>query len=260
MSGARAKAVIPGAEPISAAGGPDGVLVLHGFTGNPHSMRPLAERFAADGYAVELPLLPGHGTALEDMIPTRWRDWSSAAEEAYRGLSGRCERVAIAALSMGGSLAAWLAIAHPEIAGLVVVNPLIDPPATSFREALSELLAGGTEVVPAIGSDIADPDSHESSYPGTPVAAALSLFEGLDGVAARLGDIRCPVLIFTSTQDHVVPPTSSDVLAAGVSGPVERVTLARSYHVATLDYDAGEIESRASDWVAKLFAGDTAKE
>ncbi len=53
---------IPGAEPWSAAGGPLGVLVLHGFTGNPQSMRSLAEAFAAAGYTVELPLLPGHGT------------------------------------------------------------------------------------------------------------------------------------------------------------------------------------------------------
>ncbi len=34
--------IIPGAEPFSSSGGPVGVLVLHGFTGNPSSMRPLA--------------------------------------------------------------------------------------------------------------------------------------------------------------------------------------------------------------------------
>jgi carboxylesterase len=65
--------LIPGAEPFSAAGGPAGVLVLHGFTGNPQSMRGLAEAFAATGFTVELPLLPGHGTKVEDMIPTRWQ-------------------------------------------------------------------------------------------------------------------------------------------------------------------------------------------
>src|SRR5687767_14302407 len=67
--------IIPGAEPWSAVGGPNGVLVVHGFTGNPQSMRPLAEAFAAAGFTVELPLLPGHGTVIEDMIPTRWADW-----------------------------------------------------------------------------------------------------------------------------------------------------------------------------------------
>ena len=58
------------------------MLVLHGFTGSPQSMRPLAEAMAKAGFTVELPLLPGHGTSLDDMVPTRWADWSGAAEAA----------------------------------------------------------------------------------------------------------------------------------------------------------------------------------
>jgi carboxylesterase len=69
-----------------------------------------------------------------------------------------------------------------------------------------------------------------------------------------LGAIACPALIMTSPQDHVVPPSSSDVLAAGVSGPVERVTLERSFHVATLDYDKEEIERRAVEFARKATA------
>jgi carboxylesterase len=244
----------PGADPYSAAGGPDGVLVLHGFTGNPGSLRGLAEAFAAAGYAVELPLLPGHGTAVEDMLPTRWADWSATAERAYQELAGRCRRVAVAGLSMGGSLSTWLAARHPEIAGLVVINPMIDPPAEAFRDTLRAILASGTPLVPGIGSDIALPNTYEGAYEGTPIEAALSFFEGLSELAPRLGDVKCPVLIFTSTQDHVVPPVSSEVLAGAVGGPVERVRLERSYHVATLDYDRAEIEATAVEWVAKVFA------
>src|SRR5262249_42976534 len=119
--------VMPGAEPWSAAGGPNGVLVLHGFTGNPQSMRPLAEAFAAAGFAVDLPLLPGHGTAVEDMVPTRWADWSGAADKAYSDLAARSDKVVVAGLSMGGTLTAWLAARHPEIAGIVLVNALVQP-------------------------------------------------------------------------------------------------------------------------------------
>ena len=85
--------LMTGAEPWRADGGPAGVLVVHGFTGNPQSMRPLAEAFAAAGFTVSLPLLPGHGTRIEDMLPTRWADWSTAAEQAYDELAARCERV-----------------------------------------------------------------------------------------------------------------------------------------------------------------------
>ena len=55
--------VLPGCEPWSSpGGGPHGALVLHGFTGSPVSMRPLAEDLAEAGFAVEMPRLPGHGT------------------------------------------------------------------------------------------------------------------------------------------------------------------------------------------------------
>jgi carboxylesterase len=246
--------IMAGAEPWSAPGGPDGVLVMHGFTGNPNSMRGLAEALAAAGHAVALPLLPGHGTAVDDMLPTRWADWSGAAEAAYAELARSCRKVIVVGLSMGGTLVTWLAQHHPEIAGLAVINPVIDPPAAAFRDMLGGILESGTEVMPGIGSDIAEPGVSESAYEGTPVAAALSFFEAVGQVAGRLSDVRCPVLIFTSPQDHVVPPVSSDVLASGVSGPVERVTLARSYHVATLDYDRSEIETRTVDWVAKVLA------
>ncbi len=246
--------LIPGAEPFSAPGGPHGALVLHGFTGSPYSVRGVAQALAGAGLAVEAPLLPGHGTTMDDVLATGWDDWRAAAEAAYRDLAGRCRRVVLAGLSMGGSLAASLAADHPEVAGMVAVNPYIDPPAPSFQEILRGLLAEGETVIPShLGSDIADADAKEVGYRGTPIAPLLSLCLGLDGLLPRLGDITCPVLVMTSATDHVVPPVSSDVLAERVSGPVERVRLERSFHVATLDHDRPEIERRAVDFARKVL-------
>jgi carboxylesterase len=247
--------VIPEAEPFSYRGGAAGVLVLHGFTGNPQSMRPVAEALATEGFTVELPLLPGHGTAIEDMLPTRWRDYRGAAEGAYTELAGRCDEVALVALSMGGTLACWLAEHHPEVRGMVLVNPFVDPPAESFRDVLRGVLDAGTEVAPGVGSDIAKEGMVELAYAGTPVAAALSLFEGIDGVAADLGLVTCPVLLLSSRHDHVVPSSSGDVLETGVSGPVERVWLERSYHVATLDHDADVIVARTLEFARTVLGG-----
>lgn len=249
-------AVLAGAEPFHAPGTPDGpgALVLHGFTGSPQSVRPLGELFAAAGFAVELPRLPGHGTSLEDLISTRWPDWSGAAEDAYALVAGRSRRVVAVGLSVGGALAAWLATRHPELAGIAVVNPAIDPPAESFREMLRGALASGTRVLPGIGSDIADPERRELAYDGLPIEPLLSLCDAGDDLVPELGEIRCPVLIMTSPQDHVVPPVSSDILAGAVSGPVERVTLERSYHVATLDYDKELVERQTLTFGRRVTA------
>jgi carboxylesterase len=245
--------VLPGAEPFSAPGGDQGVLVIHGFTGSPQSLRPLAEALAAAGFSVELPLLPGHGTDVSDLIDRRWGDWSGAVESAYAELSGRCRSVALAGLSMGGTLACWLAARHPEIGGLVLINPMIEPPAESFVETLESFLAVGP-TMSAIGSDIALEGSSELSYPETPLAPLRSLLDAVKALAPELAEIRCPVLLFTSPQDHVVPPTSSDFLAARVSGPVERVTCERSYHVATLDHDGPDIATRTIEFCRKVTA------
>lgn len=241
---------LPEAEPFSADGGPVGVLVVHGFTGNPQSMRPLADALAAAGHTVSLPLLPGHGTTVEDMLPTRWADWSAAAEAAYDELAARCERVVVAGLSMGGTLTLWLASRHPELAGIVLVNPLADGTAPGITGTVEALRGLGEDYVPAIGSDIAKEGAVESAYPATPVQPLLSLHATLADL--DLAAITCPVLLLTSPQDHVVEPVSSDLVAATVAGPVERVSLDRSFHVATLDHDAPLIEERAVAFVARV--------
>ena len=115
------------------------------------------------------------------------------------------------------------------------------------------MVEGGDEVAPGIGSDIAMEGAVESAYPGLPLRAALSLFEGVAEVEALLESVICPVLLFTSSQDHVVDPKSSDVLASRAKGPVDRILLERSYHVATLDYDKDEIEARSVEFLTGVL-------
>lgn len=244
--------VLPGAEAWSAPGGPAGALVIHGFTGCPQSMRGLAEAFASAGFTVELPRLPGHGTTVEDMATTAWADWSGAVESAYRDLAGRCERVVAAGLSMGGTLAAWLGAHHPELAGLVLINGAVGMVDDELRKGLEDMLSKGMELMPGVAGDIADPDAQELGYDQVPVRSLLSLGEAMIDLEGRLADIRCPVLILNSPEDHVVPPGASEKLATSVSGPVERVTLERSYHVATLDYDKDLIERSAVDFARRV--------
>jgi carboxylesterase len=243
-------AIRPGAEPFSARAGAVGVLLLHGFTGSPDSMRPIAEALHAATFSVELPLLPGHGTTLEDLQATRFEDWSAAAAASYRELASSTERVSVMGLSMGGTLALLLAATYPAIASVVVVNPLVEPVAESFLEVLSGALAAGTTAIPGTGSDIARPSVTELCYDAMPIAPLLTLFDAVAKLGPALSSIRCPVLCFTSRHDHVVPPSSADYLRAAVRGPFSEVVLERSAHVATLDYDSDELVRQAVDFVA----------
>ena len=245
--------VLPGAEPYSATGDARGALVLHGFTGNPQSMRGLALVLADAGFTVEMPLLPGHGTDVADMVPTRWEDWSAAAEAAYLDLAARSDAVVVVGLSMGGMLAVWLAEHHPEIAALALVNPMVAPPDGDTVGFVQAMIDNGDELAPGVGSDIALEGSIESAYAELPLQAALSLFAAATEVESALESVTCPVLLFTSTQDHVVDPKSSALLVERAKGPVEQVVLERSYHVATLDYDKDEIEARTVEFATGVL-------
>jgi carboxylesterase len=241
--------LIMGAEPWSHIGSVDaGVVCLHGFTGNPGSMRGVARAFADAGFHVELPRLPGHGTTIEDMMTTGWSDWTGEADAAFERLSGRVSKVIVAGLSMGGALTLWLGTKHPNITGLVCVNAVATRQPDEVIDMVQGMLDEGTATIPGIGSDIADPDVKETAYESTPLAPFLSLMAGLGELQHGLGAIRCPVFIMNSLQDHVVEPSNSDHIAASVSGRVDRVRLQRSYHVATLDYDRNIIEFEAVEF------------
>lgn len=251
MPGAEAWSHRPDAEPDPDPGlRAAGALVLHGFTGNPSSVRGLAEAFAGAGFHVELPRLPGHGTSIDEMLHTRWHDWVGEVHRAHDELAARVDSLVVAGLSMGGALALWTALQHrgadAPLAGLVCVNPVTRPQAPEVIEMLREMLDDGMEVMPGIGADIADPDAVEISYQGTPVRPLLSLLD--DGVApmtSRYGEITVPLRLFTSYDDHVVEPADSEHLAGTYGGTVEHTWLERSYHVATQDFDRDLIFTEA---------------
>jgi len=237
---------------FSALGGTTGALVLHGFTGSPASMRPLAEVLAAAGFSVEVPLLPGHATSPEDLSTYGYDDFIAHVERTYGELADRCDAVVAVGLSMGGTLALDLATRQPELAGVVVINPFAEPSAPSFVALLRAALESGTRFIPSIGSDVANKVETSGGYDATPIAPMLSLVEAIIALAPRLPTIALPVLLFSSRVDHVVPPSNGDFLVEQLSAPLERVMLERSYHVATLDYDAALIEEKTLEFMEKV--------
>jgi carboxylesterase len=245
--------IIPGAEAWSGGDGDVGVLVLHGYTGNPVSMRPLAESLAAAGYAVELPRLPGHGTTWKDLARTTWRDWAREAIGALEVLRSRTRAQVVVGLSMGGALALHLAETRDDLAGAVVINAAVwtGDPRVRFLPILKLVIPS----VPGLGNDIKKPGADEKPYDRNPTRSAASLVELQGIVRGGLADVTCPLLVLTSREDHVVEAESSRMIVEGVgSDDVEQVWLDDSYHVATLDNDAEDIAARTAAFVARVTA------
>jgi carboxylesterase len=237
-------------------GGDVGVLLIHGFPGAPGSMRAWADSLVAEGYSVRLPLLPGHGTRWQDANRTTFDDWLGEVTVALQELTERCRAVVVCGLSMGGTLTLRLAELYPgALAGIVLVNPSV----LSLRKEAKYLLPVLRYVAPAypgILGDIAKPGVEEPGYKYIPVKAMYSLSRAWPVVRAELPKVTVPVLLLHSRVDHVVEPVNAQVIRNEISSTdVTEIVLERSYHVATMDYDAELIFASSVEFIEKVTAG-----
>ncbi|MCO4238359.1 alpha/beta fold hydrolase [Pseudarthrobacter sp. MDT3-28] len=222
-----------------------GIAICHGFTGSPLSVLPWAENLAAQGFAVSVPLLPGHGTDWRQLARTNWRDWYGTFESAYLQLSAQTEQCFVAGLSMGGAIALLTAARHP-VAGVSLVNPGLSFYDRRVR-VIGVLKYFQRTTLPIQEEQPTADVTNDGDYSRTPLAAVHEL-KKLFGTATRgLHQVTAPVQVFKSQSDVVVPATSLLMLRQRL-GPrlVEVVDLHNSGHVATLDVDAPEIFARSS--------------
>ena len=241
--------LMPGAEPYSHDGGDTGVLLLHGFTGSPKSMKPWGEFLAAHGYTVRVPRLPGHGTRWQDMNITTWQDWYAEADRSFRELAARSSRVFVMGLSMGGSLTLRLAeMKGDAIAGIVLVNPAVHSERPDrFALPIIKHIIGS---FPGISNDIKKEGQDEGAYDRIPLKAAHSLTHLWSAVKTDIAAIDQPLLLFRSAEDHVVEASNAAWILSHVSSTdVREIVLMDSFHVATLDNDADLIHRESLDFL-----------
>jgi len=79
----RSMSTIPGSEPFTLESGSIAILMIHGFTGSPLSVKPWAQALHKEGFTVHVPRLPGHGTHWEELNQTTWRDWFDVVERDF---------------------------------------------------------------------------------------------------------------------------------------------------------------------------------
>lgn len=252
----------PLASPLSIAARPEmtggrriGVLLSHGFTGQPASMKPWGEYLGGLGYGVEVPRLPGHGTTWQEMNATTFADWYGEITRVFDKLCLEHDAVVVCGLSMGGALALKLAADHPDrVSGVVVVNPAV---ATKrFDVKLLPVLKHIVSSMPGITNDIKKPGGDEYGYARTPLKAAASMFAAWPPLIAEMPQVTAPLLYFRSTVDHVVDELSQPLIIGKVSSvEITERPLENSFHVATIDNDAEQIFKESAEFIARVTAG-----
>ena len=224
----------PYAHPFTFEGSRDhGVLVIHGFTATPGTVLPLGEVLAREGHYVKGILLPGHGTTIEDMQKTNWKDWYKAAFAAYDEMAKTCKKVSVVGLSMGGALTCLLAEHRPVHKAVPIA------PALKILQHGSHLAKYFWTLIPILpGKEKDYPDylfDYDVCYHDTPVKNIEDL-NHLAMLAKRdLKKITCPLLVVKAGQDRSVHPDAPKwIILQSSSTEKKLLVLPNSPHVCTL--------------------------
>ncbi len=233
------------------------VLCIHGFTSTPFEVRSLGESLARRGMTSVGLTLPGHGTSVDDLDRTTWKDWAAAVEAAFDELTKRYSRVALAGESLGGLLSLYTAARRKDVAAVAsLAAPL-------WLEGIGKRLVEWTQPgrwlhgrltrVPKLGgSDLADKAVKATypSYPTIPMAALRSLCEFMTVVDGVLPEVTAPTLVLHAHQDHTAPVASAKRIAERMK--VERTRLLdKSYHIITLDLERDLVADEVGAFLLK---------
>jgi len=243
--------------PFSLPGGDTKVLLLHGFTGSPCCLRPLAEWLNARGYGVEAPLLIGHGTDLEDLIPVRHRQWTDQVDAEIRRLQQSCKRLVVGGLSLGSILALQAGLRHQQLAGLMLYSPPIG--VRDRRRFFAPLLKHFVATLPKPADHFEDPTASDRrwSYHRYPVACSAQVLQLIAQVSKQAKQLTLPTLVIGSRKDKVVSQQGIGQLVRRLDPEITSLHwLEDSGHVITLDQEWLKVASLSEEFLGRLSFDD----
>jgi alpha-beta hydrolase superfamily lysophospholipase len=206
-----------------------GVLLLHGLTDSPYSVRAEAEIYAREGFYALALRVPGHGTVPGALTEAKWEDWRAAARLGVRSVRSRIGDklpLHVVGYSNGGALAVQYSLdalgdaSLPRPDRVVLFSPMIG--VTQFARAATAIakLVGAVGAIPYFAQsrwlDI-QPEFNPFKYNSFPAFAGEQTTEITREIqreianAASGGRIRAlpPILAFVSLEDSTVETWST---------------------------------------------------
>jgi carboxylesterase len=249
-----------GAREFHAEGRAPCVLALHGFTGTASELRPLVDRVAEAGYAVDAPLMMAHGALPSDLQDTSFEDWCQAMRGVAAELKDRHGRIVLLGFSMGTLVALKLAT-EMELAGLVILGCALDL-AAYFEVPFAAFARFGWKVpdlymLKLRAADMTDREAAKAltTYDRHPLRAAYEVYRAGQALRGELAKVTCPVFIGHGKKDLVCRPRGSKLLAEKVGS--KDVTLrfyGKSAHVIAADVEREAVARDVVAFVARLAA------
>jgi len=240
-------------EPFDLPGrGATAALCLHGLTGTPYEVRPLADELARRGIRALGPALPGHNATPKRLAEIRHTEWLEVAAAQLKALRASHRRVFVVGLSMGGLLALDLAAGHSVDALVPIGTPLW------LRHPLAHLIPLLKYLAPMpkkrVGSDIRDDAARRRhpSYDVIPLRSVHELQRLQRRVRQSLPRVTAPILVAHGALDRTASPSDARVIHARVRSSIRELRFFESSgHVVPVDLDGAELARTVADFLER---------
>jgi alpha-beta hydrolase superfamily lysophospholipase len=218
-----------------------GVLLAHGLTDSPYSMRPLAEFFRKQGFRVMAILLPGHGTQPGDLLEVRWQEWAEAFAYGVDQLALEADEIYLAGYSAGATLAVRHSLMDERVRGLFLFSPALNVP---FLGAWTRLQKLCLRMLPVSRWKDIKPDDDLYKYESFAKNAGFQMCGLIADLKAmvRARAPRVPVFVAASADDATVESAATLDFVARLPHPQSKLVY---YAAASPRLPAGMPEGRA---------------
>jgi carboxylesterase len=249
-----ADGLIVGAGPIDLpASNAPGALLLHGAGDTPQVLEGLAHHLHRNGFAVRVPLLPGHGRELAALATASADLWYSSVAREFEQLRESHRHVVLVGLSMGGALAIRLAASYP-VDAMVLLAPYIDM--NGFVRMMASTTSAWGWLLPyfsALGRrSIQDPSAAARTRGhGLLTPAALhALQDTMLAGASALPRVTAPTLVVQSRQDNRIRVESAERGFARLGATEKKLVWTNGAgHVISVDYGFQNVFDLTTDWL-----------
>ncbi|MBF0537725.1 MAG: alpha/beta fold hydrolase [Nitrospirae bacterium] len=241
---------------IDLHGGQHAVLLIHGLTGSPFELKPLARRLHKDGFTVKAPCLAGHGSSISELRTTTWHDWYTTVHTTFLQLKRDYRSVSVSGLCMGALLALFLS--YKESAAVSSISVLSTtlfydgwslpwyrfllpisyyPPIKYFYSYEERTPYGIKDERMRRHIEIAIKEKKDSlAYSHFPSKNLHELFKLIRTVKKVLYKIPTPTLILHALDDDIASTKNADYIERNIgASTVRKVLIEDTYHMLTLD-------------------------
>jgi carboxylesterase len=227
-------------------------LCIHGFTGSPGLYIPLADRLYDAGFSVSAPLLAGHGTVPEDLNGVSAEDWFTGASQELERLFSRYTTVHLIGLSMGGTIASWLAARYADdgrLGRLVLLAPGFGLKDKRYYAINYDTVENRMIPLPQRTPKGDGLDGTRYGYPAMPLKSVGVLISATDKAKAVLGNIRTPAMVLYTAADVTADPVECEEAIGKIQSLVSSKRFEHSEHNLLLGCDRLEVIDRTVNFI-----------